>query len=74
MGLIMVRLALWNGGAQKQYPLRAVHRLGLTPLIHSEHQGLVRAFTYQPAISRTLAANSGTVATLKLSTRCGCNP
>src|ERR1035438_1195166 len=72
--LVVVR----HGGTaslfQGQSRRGAVQRLNLALLIYRQNQRVLSGLRYMPTTSSSLAANSGSLMTLKLSTQCGFSP
>src|SRR5215469_18000362 len=69
--LIIVRLSCGEAGPQRKNQLRALQGLNLAFLIHAEDDRLIQWVHIEPTMSRTFRANSGSLLTLKDSTRWG---
>ena len=74
MTLVVMAAPLDLTRPHRQQRLGAVERLDLGLFIHAEHQGAVGRVEVEPDNVADLSTNSGSVESLKVSTRCGCKP
>jgi len=74
MPFVIMRLTDRDSGRQWQDGLRAVQRLHLTLLVHTQQDRMIRRIHIQPNNVPHLSTNCGSLENLKFSTRCGCSP
>lgn len=70
----VVRAPFDRSGPDRQHRLCAIQRLNLRFLVHTEHHGMRRRMHVQPDDVADFSMSSGSVGSLNVSVRCGCNP
>ena len=68
-----VSSSLGHARRHRQYRLFTIPRLNLGLFVYAQYDSPVRCGMQRPTISCTLSTNSGSVESLKVSLRCGCN-